>query len=240
MRDGSIFGLIECDVSVPFTLHAHFSEIQPVFKNIRLTRDDLGRFMRRYAEEHDIMTTQWRMLVGSFHGDKILLATPLLRWYMEHGLEVTRVYQAVEYTPIPCFRRFGEAVSTARREGDVHHDVAGELGLREDHHQRGSTSRREILHGEGASLMVNDRRFRQLDVVVDNAYEIAMNKKTVTYALLVHVGFFILGQCRVRGSTSEHRTESGRRHDRSSTRASVSARYISDQRRRCQDTSGEK
>ena len=76
--------------------------------------------MRRYAEEHDIMTTPRRMLVGSFHGDKILLATPLLRWYLEHGLEVTRVYQDVEYTPSSCFRRFGDAVSTARREGDVH------------------------------------------------------------------------------------------------------------------------
>ena len=99
VRDGTIFGLIECDVSVPITLHAHFSEMQPVFRNIRLTRDNIGSFMRRYAEEHDIMTTPRRMLVGSFHGDKILLATPLLRWYLEHGIEVTRVYQVVEYTP---------------------------------------------------------------------------------------------------------------------------------------------
>ena len=75
--------------------------------------------MRRYAEEHDIMTTPRHMLVGSFHGDKILLAMPLLRWYLEHGLEVTRVYQVVEYTPIPCFRQFDDAVSTARRQGDV-------------------------------------------------------------------------------------------------------------------------
>ena len=60
------------------------------------------------------------MLVGSYRGDKILLATPLLRWYMDHGLEVTHVYQVIEYDPIPCFRRFGDAVSTARREGDVH------------------------------------------------------------------------------------------------------------------------
>ena len=52
MRDGTIFVLIECDVSVPITLHAHFSEMQPVFKYIRMTRDDLGPFLRRYAEEH--------------------------------------------------------------------------------------------------------------------------------------------------------------------------------------------
>ena len=32
VRNRTIFGLIECDVSVPITLHAHFSEMQPVFK----------------------------------------------------------------------------------------------------------------------------------------------------------------------------------------------------------------
>ena len=105
------------------------------------------------------MTTPRRMLVGSFHGDKILLATALLRWYLEHGLEVTRVYHVVEYTPSLCFRWFSDVMSTARREGDVHSHKAiiadtmkllGKLGLREDHHQRGSTSRREILHEEGS------------------------------------------------------------------------------------------
>lgn len=48
-----------------------------------------------------------------------MLAIPLIKWYLEHGLEVTRIYQAVEYTPVPCFQPFGEAVSDARRAGDV-------------------------------------------------------------------------------------------------------------------------
>ena len=51
---------------------------------------------------------------------------------------------------------------------------------------------------KAASLMVNDRRFRQLDVVVDDAYEIDMNKKTVTYALPVHVGFFVMQYAKMR------------------------------------------
>ena len=51
---------------------------------------------------------------------------------------------------------------------------------------------------KAASLMANDRRFRQLDVVVDDAYEMAMNKKTVTYALPVHVGFFVLQFAKMR------------------------------------------
>ena len=204
---GTVFGLIECDLCVPEALREHFAEMQPVFKNIRLTRDDLGPFMRRYAEEHNIMATPRRMLVGSYRGDKILLATPLLRWYMDHGLEVTHVYQVVEYDPVPCFRRFGDAVSTARREGDVHSHKAiiadtmkllgnsgyGKTITNVDRH-------RDVNYctEKAASLMVNDRRFRQLDVVVDNAYEIEMNKKTVTYTLPVHVGFFVLQYAKMR------------------------------------------
>ena len=203
VRAGTVFGLIECDICVPEALREHFAEMQPVFKNIRLTRDDLGAFMRRYAEEHNIMTTPRRMLLGSFRGDKILLATPLLRWYQDHGLEVTHVYQVIEYDPIPCFRRFGDAVSTARREGDVHPHQAiiadtmkmlGNSGY-------GKTITDVECHRDvnyctekAASVMVNDRRFRQLDVVVDDA----MNKKTVTYALPVHVGFFVLQYAKMR------------------------------------------
>ena len=46
--------------------------------------------------------------------------------------------------------------------------------------------------------MVNDRRFRQLDVVVDDAYKIEMNKKTLPYTLPVHVGFFVLQYAKMR------------------------------------------
>ena len=78
--DGTLFGMVECDIHVPEHLQDHFAEMQPIFKNVTVTRDDIGPFMRQYAEEHDIMSTPRRMLVGSYRGEKILLATPLLRW----------------------------------------------------------------------------------------------------------------------------------------------------------------
>ena len=60
-----------------------------------------------------------RSLIGSLKGEKILLATPLLKWYLEHGLKVTKVYQVIEFTPKPCFKQFGDALSDARRAGDA-------------------------------------------------------------------------------------------------------------------------
>ena len=148
-RAGTVFGLTDCDVCVLEALPVHFAEMQPVFKDICLTLDDFGMFMRRCAEKHHNMTTPRRMLVGSYRGDKILLAAPLLRWCLDYGLYESHVYHVIEYDPIPCFRRFGDAMSTARRDGDVHSHKAiiadtmkfpGNTGLRKDHHQRGPTS----------------------------------------------------------------------------------------------------
>ena len=97
--DGTLFGMVECDVRVPEHLQDHFAEMQPIFKNTTVTRDDIGPFMRQYAEEHDIMSTPRRMLVGSYRGEKILLTTPLLRWYLAHGLVV--VYLSHRRSPGP-------------------------------------------------------------------------------------------------------------------------------------------
>ena len=205
--DGTLFGMVECDVRVPEELQDYFSEMQPGFKNASVTRDDIGPFMRQYAEEHDILSKPRVMLVGSFRGVKILLATTLLRWYLAHGLVVDRVYQIIEYEPNPCFRRFGESVSTARRAGDEDPDKAiiadtmkllgnsgyGKTVTNVDRH-------RDVKYCTeiGTSALINNTRFRQLDVVTENAYEIEMNKSVVKYTLPLHIGFFVYQYAKLR------------------------------------------
>ena len=84
-----------------------------------ISREDIGEYMQSYAEENKVMAQLRCCLNGSLKGEKILLATPLLKWYLEHGLKVTKVYQVIEFTPKPCFKQFGDAVSDARRAGDA-------------------------------------------------------------------------------------------------------------------------
>ena len=47
--DGTLFGMIECDIHVPPELRPYFSEMQPIFKNANVSRDDIGPYMRQYA-----------------------------------------------------------------------------------------------------------------------------------------------------------------------------------------------
>ena len=205
--DGTLFGMVECDVRVPDNLREYFAEMQPIFKNTTVTRDDIGSFMQQYAEEHDIMSTPRRMLVGSYRGEKILLATPLLRWYLAHGLVVDRVYQIIEYEPKPCFQNFGDSVSAARRAGDADPDKSiiadtmkllgnsayGKTVTNVDRH-------RDIKYSTevGTSALVNNKRFRQLDVVTEDAYEITSSKARVTYDLPHHIGFFVYQYAKLR------------------------------------------
>ena len=205
--DGTLFGMIECNIHVPPELRPYFSEMQPIFKNANVSRDDIGPYMRQYAEENDIMSTPRRMLVGSFHGIKLLLATPLLRWYLAHGLVVDRVYQIVEYSPKPCFQHFGESVSTARRNGDVDPDKSiiadtmkllgnsayGKTVTNVDRHRK-VTYCTEV----GTSLLINNKRFCQLDVVTEDAYEVTSSKACLTYDLPLHIGFFVYQYAKLR------------------------------------------
>ena len=204
--DGTLFGMVECDIRVPEHLQDHFAEMQPVFKNVTVTRDDIGPFMRQYAEENDIMSAPRRMLVGSFHGIKLLLATPLLRWYLAHGLIVDRVYQVVEYEPNPCFQRFGESVSAARRAGysDPEKAIIADTMKLLGNSGYGKTVTNVDRHHdvkyctEVGTSALNNKRFRQLDVVTDDAYEIEMNKSVVKYTLPLHIGFFVYQYAKLR------------------------------------------
>ena len=205
--DGTLFGMVECDVRVPDNLHEYFAEMQPVFKNTTVTRDDIGPFMRQYAEEHDILTKPRRMLVGSYRGDKLLLTTPLLRWYLAHGLVVDHVYQVVSYEPNPCFQRFGESVSAARRAGDADTDraIIGDTMKLLGNSAYGKTVTNVDRHHDvkyctevGTSRLISNKRFRQLDVVTDDAYEVTSSKARVTYDLPHHIGFFVYQYAKLR------------------------------------------
>ena len=41
VKDGSLFGLVQCDLHVPEHLRDYFSEMPPIFKNTTISRDEI-------------------------------------------------------------------------------------------------------------------------------------------------------------------------------------------------------
>jgi G:T-mismatch repair DNA endonuclease (very short patch repair protein) len=207
VKDGSLFGFVQCDIHVPDDLKAKFAEMPPIFKNVNIKRDDIGEFMKNYAEANDIMPQPRRSLIGSFWGKKILLSTPLLRWYLNHGLVVTRVYEFVEYTPKACFEPFGQAVSTARREGDACPEkiiIADSMKLL-GNSSYGKTLTNVFKHRdvkycseEEAQELVNDKRFVKLDAVSTDLFEVEQMKRNVNIDLPLQIGIQVYQNAKLR------------------------------------------
>ena len=120
IEDGSIFGIAEVDIHTPDHLKEKFSEMTPIFKNTEISREDVGAYTKRYAEEHDLLKKPTKSLIGSYHASNYMVSTPLLQWYLKQGLKIDKVHLVVEYDPKKSFSSFVNHVSDMRRRGDDH------------------------------------------------------------------------------------------------------------------------
>ena len=90
---------------------------------------EVPEHMKQYRQETGRKENKnSRKLLGVMKAKRILLYTPLLKWYIEHGLKVTAYHQLLQYTPGWPFDWFPEEVAEARRQADKHDDkkITGE------------------------------------------------------------------------------------------------------------------
>ena len=55
VKQGTLYGMVQCDLHVPVTLREYFAEMQPIFKNTNMSREHLSPLMREYVEEKDML-----------------------------------------------------------------------------------------------------------------------------------------------------------------------------------------
>ncbi len=200
IKRGRLFGVVECDIQVPPALRDHFKEMTPIFKNIDIQRKDIGEVMSEYAETNNIMNTARQGLIGSYFGKNIMLITPLLQWYVDHGLEVTNIYAVTEWEPNACFSAFGDNVSDARRAGDTNPDlaiIADTMKLLGNSAYGKTVTNKEkhldvkYVDSDQAKELINDKRFKAVNEINENLYEVEMMKQRIHMDLPLQIGFFV-------------------------------------------------
>ena len=114
-----LFGFFQVDIEVPEQLLDKFSEFSPLFILSAVPEDQIPQHMQDYK----INTGRKKIknnkkLLGVMKAEKILLYSPLLKWYLNHGLQVTKIHKYISYTSGRPFKWFPEEVSGARRAAD--------------------------------------------------------------------------------------------------------------------------
>jgi hypothetical protein len=97
--DGKIFGAVECDLKVPEYLKWYFEEMTPIFKHATVKHADIGEHMQEFVKEANIHYSDRKYLIGSMFAEKVLVITPLLRWYVEHGVTIEKIHQVIQFKP---------------------------------------------------------------------------------------------------------------------------------------------
>lgn len=80
--------------------------MSPISCNEEIPFEAVGEYTQNTARKLQVSENPRRLLLGGVRARTILLATPLFKWYMEHGLVISRVYQVVEFTPKSLFCGF--------------------------------------------------------------------------------------------------------------------------------------
>ena len=74
--------------------------------------------MKNYAIEAEIPKHPQGMLISSFNLENGTVITPLSNFYLELGLQCTKIYRFVQYTPQTILNNFVQSVVDARKKGD--------------------------------------------------------------------------------------------------------------------------
>ena len=173
-----------------------------IFKNTNVTLKDIGEFMQQYAKDHSVKDAPRCLLIRSYFGKKIGLSTPLLKWYLTHGLVITHIYTVVEYIPNAVFNSLMTQVAQARLDGDHDKDKAliaeTTMELIGNSSYRKLTTNKEkhhdILHVDQSEIgtEIMDKHFYNLTELPNGYYEVEETKRKVNLNLPIHLGVFIL------------------------------------------------
>ena len=118
IKKGNQFGYVQRNIEVPENLRANFANFHLIFRNTLVSKNYIGDLMKTNAEEESIMSQPRKMLISSSILQNGTLITPLLLFYQQLGLVVTKIHHFVEYTPKKRSNSFVQAAADARRTSD--------------------------------------------------------------------------------------------------------------------------
>ena len=218
IQRGDLFGMAEGDIEVPercegdfkssLSPYEYFREFSPIFCTTDIPFDYIGEHMLQHFLDHNAPTKSRRLLVGGMKARKILLSTPLLQWYLNHGLVVTRLYEVIEFSPVRCFKHFVERGIDARRQSDSDPDLAllGDtfkcllnIGYGSTILNKENFSNTKYMNGHSSvKLEVNKPEFKKATLLSDEMYKVEKRKTVIALDVPIQIGFTILNYAKLR------------------------------------------
>ena len=75
--------------------------------------------MQKVAKQNELLKKPKKYLIRSYFGKEFLINTKKIEFYLNLGLEITRVYEFIKFYPQKCFEKLADEIVNSRREADL-------------------------------------------------------------------------------------------------------------------------
>lgn len=204
---GQVFGFAKVNIETPDDLKELYEDFPPIIKHTDISREDISPFMQQIAEENGRLKKPEDALIGSYFGKEIWLMTPLLKFYHDHGLKITKIHEVVQFDGVKVFEWFGQTVTEHRKQGDADKNKAI---LAEVFKLLGNSAygkcitnlrrHQDIFYADTAELdqWHNEACHSKSVEVAENCFEIRNQKKEIEFNLPMVIGLAVYNYAKLR------------------------------------------
>ena len=116
IEDGELFGFCLCDVKTPPKTFEDIHKVNfpPVIRRMKIDEEHISPYMKMRVSQGANLKLPVETVVQTFNGEQLLLFTPLIRFYMDLGLEISNITMFVQYRPGVILGDFVDQITEGR------------------------------------------------------------------------------------------------------------------------------
>ena len=197
IKNKKLFGFLIVDIHTPEDLKHFCRDLHPIIKNINISREDIGVYMQKVAEQHDLLKKPKKYLISSYFGKEILINTEMAKFYLNLGLKITRIYEFIQFHAQKCFQTLANEIVNSRREADLDksktvialtnkltgNSLYSASLLNKEKHQNITYHSKDTIN-----RTINDPHFVHLDEIIFDVYEVRSLKRNIRHDLPIQIG----------------------------------------------------
>lgn len=129
IKKEEVFGFVVCDISTPESLRKEYGPLKPgtehygfffppLFRHEEIDESMVSGYMKQRVDE-DERKLGGKTVLQCYNGKQMLVFTPLLKFYMDEGLEITNITRFIQYQPEYFSKPFMNQVTKMRIEATM-------------------------------------------------------------------------------------------------------------------------
>ena len=82
VKNKELYGFLIVDIHTPEDLKHFCRDFPLIIKNTNISREDIGVYMHKVAEQHDLLKKPKKYLISSYFGKNFLINTEMAEFYL--------------------------------------------------------------------------------------------------------------------------------------------------------------